>query len=601
VIEDETGLCPACRWRLAPPPPKSLVDGLPDVDPVAVRCLYRRGIDDAAAAKAFLDAVAVHDDPFDLAGMSDAVSRLLRAIEAGEQIVVYGDFDADGVTATAALTETLSALGARVLSFIPHRERDGYGLRMPTIEHLAQGGAQLLVTVDCGIRAHEEIEFAREQGVDVIVTDHHSLPEQLPAAVAIINPSRRDCGYVHGELSGVGLAYKLCQGLMRTRPAADARVTEDSLLDLVAIGTVADVVPLVGENRALVRRGVQVLRQARRPGVRALLEVARREPATITARDIAFVIGPRVNAAGRMDSADTALALLRSDDLSEARRLADQIEAMNTERRAATERAVTFAQQQLSDSAASWFLLAASPEIPAGVAGLVAGRLAGAYRRPVAALHVEGDLARGSARSVPGFNLVGALEGVADSLVRFGGHAQAAGFTVHLADLDAVASRLDSIARAELEGRDLRRVLEVDAEVGPEELTWALHSALAALEPHGEGNPRPLFMLRDVPVSNARVVGNDHLRFVVEGGGERGSIDAIAFGQARCLPRIGSRMSLVCSLEENVWRGQRKLELHVEDMAHDAHAVVEKSETAVQADDSYLEVDIDDDTPATVP
>lgn len=560
---------------MAPPPPQSLLDALPHLDPITVRCLYRRGITDGDAAIAFLDARTKDDSPFDLAGLSAAVARLTEAIEAGESIVVYGDFDADGVTATAVLVETLQALGARVMPYIPHREREGYGLRRGTIEHLGAGGAELIVTVDCGIRAYEEIERARELGMDVIVTDHHALPEALPPAVAVVNPSRADCSYPHGELSGVGLAYKLSQGLLRTQRPHDDRVSEASLLDLVAIGTVADVVPLVGENRSLVRRGVESLRRAERPGIRALLEAAHRDPASLSARDIAFVVGPRVNAAGRMDSADTALALLLTRDAAEARRLADEIEGLNTERRAATEKAVDRAEADIAKRDASWFLVSASSDIGLGVAGLVAGRLAGARRRPVAVLNVDGDQARGSARSVPGFDLVGALDHVADRLVRFGGHAQAAGFTVRLDELDGVASALDAHAERELRHLDLRRVLEIDAELPPARVQRSLLRDLAVLEPHGEGNPSPLFVLRDVPVANLRTVGTNHLRFVVEGGSATGSIDAIAFGQASRMASIGPRASMVCSLEDNTWRGQRTLELHVEDIADDAAVELE--------------------------
>jgi single-stranded-DNA-specific exonuclease len=550
---------------------------------VLVRCLSQRGVTDAATARALIDAETPNDDPFDLFGMNEAVDRILSAVAAGEQIVVFGDFDADGVTATAALVETLSALGGRVLPFIPHRERDGYGLREAAIEHVAGGGADLLITVDCGIRAADEVALARTAGIDVIITDHHEPPDRLPDAVAIINPRAPGCEYQHKDLAGVGLAYKLSQGLLRSAPVGDPEAMEESLLDLVAIGTVADVVPLVGENRSLVMRGLRVLRRAERPGIRALLASSKRQAESITARDIAFVLAPRVNAAGRMASAELALELMLSNDPAEARRLAEILESYNNARRDATTSALAAAEADLAGRTDLPLLMHASGDVGLGITGLVAGRLSSRYHRPAAVLKVRGDTARGSARSIAEFNIIEALEQISELLVRFGGHARAAGFTVRKDDLAEVEDRLVGIAEDALRGMDLRRRLDIDAEVEPHQLTWALDDVLSVLEPCGEGNRQPLLLVRDAAIASVRRVGTDHLRFVLDCGPAAGSIDAIAFGQADCLPKLGRRAAVVFSLEKNTWRGRRRLELHVEDLADPGEVCVERNGAAMEA------------------
>jgi len=540
---------------------------------VVVHVVANRGLTDPAAVRAFLDRASGDDDPFKLAGMHEAVARLRQAVEARQKVVVYGDFDADGVTATAVLMETLGALGADVESFIPHRERDGYGLHRQVLERLARDGTQLVVTVDCGIRATEEVAAASRAGIDVIVTDHHALAADLPDAVAVINPRRPDCHYVCDHLAGVGLAYKLAQALLRVGARmAGGRSTdlsEEGLLDLVALGTVADLAPLVGENRSLVHRGLAVLRQARRPGIRALSDVAQLDPDSITARSVAYVLAPRLNAAGRMADADAALALLLARDEAAAWKRAQELEACNVARRAATDRALRTAEASLAGREEAPFLLYSDPEVGLGVTGLVAGRLAERFGRPVAVARIDGGRARGSARSIPAFNMVSALAEVSDLLVRFGGHAQAAGFTVRTEDLPVLESRLSALAEAAARGHDLRPVLEIDTEVSLADLSWPLFEALESLTPFGEGNPRPILLVRGVRVADVRQVGRGHLKFEVEGGPGIGSLDAIAFGQGNRLASLAAsrRADIVFSLRDNEWQGRHNLQLQVEDLA----------------------------------
>jgi single-stranded-DNA-specific exonuclease len=566
-------MTPACRWLVAPSAPPALVDALPDVHPVVVGILYRRGLSDPDAVRVFLDRAPGADNPFTLADMNAAVSRLRAAIRDGEPIVVYGDYDADGVTATAVLLETLGALGARVSAFIPQRDRDGYGLHVGAVDALAAAGARLVVTVDCGVRAAPEIAHAAGLGLDVVVTDHHALGETLPDACAVVNPRRPDCRYGFDDLSGVGLAYKLAQGLLRvanrTEPGT-VTLAEEDLLDLVAIGTVADVVPLVGENRSLVDRGLVALRAARRPGIRALLDAAGRPAEALSARDLAFVVGPRINAAGRMADARLALDLLLARDPRVAADLAGQRARLNADRRAATDTALTAAERALIGRTGDPFLMHAAPDIALGVTGLVAGRLTNTHYRPSAVVRLEGELARGSARSIPEFNIIGALDSLRAMLVRYGGHARAAGFTVRVSDLGALNDGLTALAGQALDGLDLRPALEVDAEIRGSDIGWPLFEALEGLEPVGEANPRPLLVWRNAPVSGARQVGNGHLRFVAEGGPGVGSIDAIAFNAATQKSELGPRADLVFALRANVWQGVRRLELNIEDMADPA-------------------------------
>ena len=367
---------PRARWRLSPPPSPAL-DALGD--PLLARALAARGVAELDGAAAFLGRSVGDDNPFRLADMDRAVTRLRRAISGGERIAVYGDYDADGVTGTALLTTALRALGGDVLPHLPHRERDGYGVHTAALDRLAKHGVRLVVTVDCGVRAAEPLLHARTLGMDVIVTDHHALPDELPAAVAVVNPRRADDGYGFHEFAGVGLAYKLAQALLRVAARTSARpaaLHETDLLDLAAIGTVADVVPLVGENRMLVQGGLERIRAGARPGVAALCEAGGFEAATMTARGIAFGLGPRLNAAGRMGDATMALTLLLSEADGEARRLAAQLEHMNRERRAATDVALEAAHADLAGRTDAPFLAWASPDVGLGVIGLVAGQLA---------------------------------------------------------------------------------------------------------------------------------------------------------------------------------------------------------------------------------
>jgi single-stranded-DNA-specific exonuclease len=543
---------------------------LTDVHPLLPPILSGLGLESAVAARNHLACAWPDDSPFRLAGMAEAVTRLRAALRDGEVIAVYGDFDADGVTATALLQQTLEALGGKVLTYVPHREREGYGVHEAALMDLADRGARVVVTVDCGIRAGVELTAARRRGLDVIITDHHALPEDLPDALAVINPRRPDCRYGFSELAGVGLAFKLAQGLLRVHGQVAGRppLAEESLLDLVAVGTVADVVPLLGENRALVARGLDRLRRAPRPGLAALLAAMAVPPEAVSARDLAFGLGPRLNAAGRMDDADVAIALLGSLDAASAGAPARELEQRNQARRAALDKALTVAFSRVEAlPALPSVIVEASEDLPLGVMGLVAGRLMERLYRPCLALRLEGDLARGSARSIPEFDIIAALDGMAEIFIRHGGHARAAGFTLRRADLPALTERLRALADAAIGGRDLRPRLRVAASLPLADMDWSLATALEALEPFGEGNPKPLFWLPRVRLRQVRPVGDGrHLKMLLDNGAGRDPVEAIAFGRGGEPLRSGDDVDLVGSLEIGAWQGRRRLEFKVADL-----------------------------------
>lgn len=571
----------AKRWIVFPEAPASHRALFPHLSPLIVQLLYNRGIVDSAEVDAFLKGEARLDNPFRIKGMNEAVARIRDAIRRGEPMAVYGDFDADGVTATALLVQALTALGAFVRPYIPHRVDEGYGLNNQALAELARAGQRLVITVDCGIRSQDEVAFANRLGLDMIVTDHHSIGAQLPPALAAINPKRADCPYPFKGLAGVGLAYKLAQALLRSHQKLPIRrdvtvdLDEGDLLDLVALGTVADLAPLLGENRSLVQRGLERLNQPKRPGLQALLAQAGLAPGQVTATAIGFALGPRLNAAGRLDSAMLSYELLQTDDVFKAAELAVQLDRLNGRRQELTAQTFEQAQAQIeADGLDSYLYLAAGKEFLAGVVGLVAGRLVELFYRPALVVEVGERYSRGSGRSIAEFDITQALDqcAAADLLVRHGGHAAAAGFTVENEKLPALKSRLQAIAAEQLQGKDLRPPLNIDAEAPLGDLDWATAALLKQLEPTGYANPQPLLLSRRLRVRDARRVGSDgaHLRLVVSDpeAGPRDEIswDAIAFRQGHWFGRLPRMVDMVYALEENTWNGQRRLQLNVADL-----------------------------------
>lgn len=559
------------RWQIAPPAPKPYYSHFPDLHPLVVQILYNRGLTDPEAAQAFLERQPGPDNPFALYGMHRAVDRIRWAVRRREPIVIYGDFDADGVTATALLVIALRALGADVRPYIPHRVEEGYGLNRRAIEDLAEAGTRLLVTVDCGIRFPHEIAHARRRGMDVIVTDHHIVGSEPLEAAAVVNPHQEECPYPYKGLAGVGLAYKLAQALLRANHhvplPGSVPLNEEDLLDLVALGTVADVAPLTGENRHLVSQGLERLNRAPRIGVEALIRQSGLRPGQVDTWHIGYMLGPRLNAAGRVAHAEGAYRLLTTESPQEAPHLARELDRLNQERQRLTKEVQERARAVVLEREADRPLLfLADPEFPAGVVGLVASRLVEEFYRPAVMVEQKEGISKGSARSIPEFHITRALDACADLLIRHGGHAVAAGFAVRTERLEELKRRLLEIAARELEGRELVPTLPIDAEVPLREVNGALWQALQALRPFGEGNPEPLFLSRNVRVERERPVGDEgaHLKLTLSDG--RVWWDGIAFRQGEWAGKLPDRVDVVYHLRENEWNGEVRLQLEIRDL-----------------------------------
>ncbi|MDW8325611.1 MAG: single-stranded-DNA-specific exonuclease RecJ [Anaerolineales bacterium] len=554
------------RWMPVTPLTVEAQKELAGYHPVIAQLLFNRGYATAEAARIFLAAERSQpDDPFQLSGLRETVERIRRALARRETIAIYGDYDADGVTATALLVQTLSALGADVRPYIPHREDEGYGLNHEALKFLKAGGVGLVITVDCGIRSLEEAETARAIGLDLIITDHHTPGEETPRALAVINQKQVGDFYPDKNLCGVGLAFKLAQGLLRGQP--NPPLSASDVLDLVALGTVADLVPLIGENRWLVRNGLKIINKPRREGLKSLIEAAHLKPGNIDAGNLGFVLAPRLNAAGRLDSALAAYELLITPDLFRATQLAQQLEAQNRERQSLTRETQARAREiALAARPEAYLLFAADPDFRPGIVGLAAARLTEEFYRPAVVAQREPDLTRGSARSIRDFHITQAFDQCRDLLVKHGGHAAAAGFTARSAHTNELAERLNAIAERELAGTDLRPTLRIDAETPLSEVTGELARALQDFEPCGYGNPTPVLVTRGLKVTSARPVGaeNQHLKLTLTDG--RLTCDAIAFQQGYwydCLPTF---VDVAYSLEINEWNGEQRLQMNVKDL-----------------------------------
>ena len=562
------------RWVIAPLAPADHLKRIPDIAPLVVQILYNRGITDPDEMAAFLhaDQPTTTADLFQMAGMNRTVDRIRRAIKAAEPIAIYGDYDVDGVTATALLVQTLAAFSANVRPYIPRRADEGYGLNPEALQHLKDDGVRLVITVDCGVRSLAEVAFAKAIGLDLIVSDHHMPTEDLPDAYALINPKQPDCPYPFKELAGVGLAFKIAQALLLVNAKTDTAkvdLTEDELLDLVALGTVADLAPLLGENRVLVARGLQQLRRTRRPGLRALLNFSGSK--IIDTSTIGFALGPRLNAAGRLDHALNAYDLLMTTDPAVAERIALDLDSRNRDRQVLTRELFEKAREIVMEHAdGSALLFAADPSFNSGVVGLVASRLTEEFYRPSVVIEQGPHESRGSCRSIPEFHITRALDECRELFVRHGGHAAAAGFTVETAKLDILAQRLSEIAQRVLGGQELLPTLAVDAVLHLHKLKPDLFRALKQLEPHGYANATPLFASRGISIVEMRTVGMEgsHLKMKVGDGGTVFDVIGFKFGSMADRLARGDKLDIAYTFEENEWNGERKYQLNIKDIKY---------------------------------
>ena len=560
------------EWVLARRAPADHLERYHGLSPIIAQLLFNRGFEDPQSAQEFVHGQALSEDPFELKDVDVAVARINDAIAKREPIAVYGDFDADGVCATALMSQTLRALGGDVRPYIPNRADEGYGLNATALEKLARRGIKLVVTVDCGIRSIAEVAVGMLAGLDIIITDHHSIGPELPAALAVINPRQADCAG-EARLAGAGVAFMLANALLlhrwethRDKYPSGFRLSD--LLDLVALGTVADVIPLnVGLNRRLVKHGLATINEMRRPGIAALAQVAGLKPGSIRASDIGFGLGPRINAAGRLHSAMAAYDLLCSPTVEEAMPRAQELQSLNAQRQQLTRRAQAAISEQVGEDPSLPLIFAGDENLPPGIIGLVAGRLTEAFYRPAVILEIGEDESRASCRSIPEFNITNALDECADLLVRHGGHAMAAGFTVRNSNLEALRQALEQKAEDALGERALAPKLHIDCEVQLDELNENLLRELDLLEPTGRENEKAAFLTRDLGVLHCRRVGEDgrhlKLRLANSGGAQA---DAIGFGLGDWARKMPRRIDAAYHAEINEWGGRRNLQLQLLDI-----------------------------------
>ncbi len=558
------------RWTVSPHITPQASEALTAFPAILQQILFNRGLGTDAEARAFLRAQPNFDpDPFQFTGMSVAVDRIQYALAHNEPIAIYGDYDVDGVTATALMVEALQKLGADVRGYIPNRFDEGYGLNTDALDSLKADGVKLVITVDCGIRSPNEALHSQTIGLDLIISDHHH-PDglNLPPALAVINPKQHGDIYPDKDLAGVGIAYKIIEALTSKVESQTSNLQLSDLLDLVALGTVADLAPLVGENRVLVRKGLRQIRETKRQGLFSLAGVAEMKIDKVTAGSIGFMLGPRLNASGRLESALASFELLTTTDFMRAGQLAQQLDVQNKQRQTITKSMQKQAEEiAMNEDPEAFLLFAAHENFNPGVVGLAASRLTEVYYRPAVVAAQNAAETRGSCRSIPEFHITDALDQCKDLLVRHGGHAAAAGFTVKNQNLPELVARLKSIAKDQLSGKDLRQTLSADMEVPLAELNFEVLKHLEYIEPTGYGNPDAVFVSRNVKVRSSRTVGADarHLKLTLEDD-RHATFDSIGFRLGHIRDTLPARVDVMYHLEANEWNGKRSLQLNLKDV-----------------------------------
>ena len=542
------------------------------ISPILAALLITRGYDDESSARSFLtpDYNQIHE-PYLMLGMREAVARLESAIDNGERILIYGDYDVDGTTGTAVLLRALKLLGARTGFHVPHRFTEGYGIQQPALEKALNEGYKLVVSVDCGIRAHEPLYWARDHGLDVIITDHH-LPDEnegAPPAFAVLNPNQAGCSYPDKNLAGVGVAFKLVHALFRER-GREPQV--EGFMKVVAIGTVADVAKLVGENRTIVTLGLKDLAKASNPGLRALIEVAGcGDGKGMTAYDLGFRLGPRINAAGRMDAARAVVELFDTRDSDEARRLAMHLDTRNEERKAVQQQIIDLAVAELAEGnkAGTHVAVIAGEGWHRGVIGIAASKIAEKINRPCVVFSIDGELAHGSGRSIAAYHLLDGLTACADLFEKFGGHSHAAGITIKPERIDMLRKRLNEHAASCLSDEDLEHSVAIDMELTADQITFQMARELQTLEPYGAGNPPPVFMTKNLRcLSEPTVLKDRHLKMRLAGSNNRPT-EAIWWNcieSGEPTPQVQGSIEVAYTIETTVWRDEFKLQMNVRDV-----------------------------------
>lgn len=571
-------------WKVLPPAPKSFYKEFPEYSKTVLNLIYHRiGNDKTAIAEFFKpDFESDLHDPFLFREMEKAVNRILLAIKNKEKIAIYGDYDVDGITSSSVVKITLEKLGAKPIVYIPDRGREGYGMNFGAVEYLKSKKVKLIITVDCGIRSELEIEKANSLGIDTILTDHHMPGETIPPAFAVINHKVKDETYPFLELAGVGVAYKLASALIKAVPKKFPNGFEKWLLDLVALGTVADMVPLIGENRTIVKYGLIVLGKSKRIGIKSLFAISRLE---LTAKkppdtsQISFQIAPRLNAAGRMDHANSSFELLNTDDQKEAEELARQLESKNGRRQRLTEKVMKAVEEQMDEK--QKIVFAGGPEWPAGILGLAAGRITEKYARAAFVFNEGKDKCQGSVRSMGKFKVVWALEQCKKLLLGYGGHDYAGGFTFLPENKEKLRKKLYRIANDLLEEEDLAWEVQIDQRINLADINWTLLEEIKKMEPFGVGNSSPLFLAEDVELFQCQLVGkgDKHLKMWLKATGKSEQeanaenpavYECIGFGKGdkycQLIPEQNPKLDVVFEISSDEWNGHKKLQLIIRDL-----------------------------------
>ncbi|HNV96799.1 MAG TPA: single-stranded-DNA-specific exonuclease RecJ [bacterium] len=563
------------KWKLAESILDDLIKEFPDLSPVILQLLHNRGIKTQEQIDEFFNADFISDicDPYVLIDMERAVKRIFEAVEKNEKVLIYGDYDADGVTSSTLLYDIFTQIGLHPEVYIPQRETEGYGLNESAVKEIIDRKFNLVVTCDCGISNFDEVELFNNYGVDVIITDHHKEPEKLPNAFAIIHPGLKRENYPSKNLAGVGVTYKLASGIIKSeffnKDETEREKSLKWLLDLVAIGSVTDMVPLIGENRTLVKYGLIVLRKTQRLGLQQLYEIAGTNVDKINSTTIGFQIGPRLNSAGRMDHANNAFELLKTNNLETAIKIAKELNISNTKRQDLTNKIVQDAKSQIDCvDENTKFIFVKNEKWNLGIIGLVAGKLSQEYYRPSFVLGYDGKYWVCSCRSIDEIDIMEIILKFSDKLIRFGGHKSAAGFSIPEENLEFVQNVIKNELEKKLQGIELSPSLKVESEINLSDIDWNLCDWLEKFEPFGMENPEPKFLLKNCIVKEISTIGSDksHLRITLE---QDGIIKrAVGFGFANKFSnlKIGDKIDLVVNIGINEWNGNRNIEIYISDM-----------------------------------
>lgn len=546
------------------------------IHPLVVQILLSRGLKEEKELNQFVFPNYETDSPspFLFCDMEKVVQRIEKAVAQKEKVIIFGDYDADGITSSAILKETFDLLGLESEVYIPNKRTEGYSINSSAIEMFAQKNVKLVITVDCGITSIAEVERAKELGIDVIITDHHHVPAELPKALAVINPHQENCGYPFADLAGVGVAFKVVQAVFEKLLPEKIQLSK-WMLDLVAIGTIADCVPLVGENRLFVKYGLTVLSKTRRVGLHEMFVVGRitiDENSLPDTKKVSFYIAPRINAAGRIDHANLAYNLIVEKDTSKARVFALELEASNTERQKVTQKIVDevkiLADNMFKDKK---FIFAVGEHFPIGVVGLVAGKIVQQFNKPTAIFQKSEGESKGSFRSIPQINIIETIGECKELLVRHGGHSQAAGVTVKNENLEKFYEKMNQLISQKLEGTDLAIEIKIDGEVGGSDVDFDLVDDLEKLMPFGEGNTEPILAMRNLIVQEKRVLGNGekHIKlFLTPTDGSPKVFEAVSFNGYDKYKHVvaGSKVDIACNVQKDEWNGNKKIQLMLVDL-----------------------------------